>query len=222
MLDLLGQVLPQLVGLIIAPTTIVVTVIMLSTAHGLRNVVFMMFGGLVSLLALGYFAYFLGANASAAGGPPVWQGYFDLAAGLVFAVLGILQIRAARKPKQGDPAWLATLDKFGWLQSVAVGLYLGALNPKGLALMLHVGEVAGSSSLSVAASAGFLIVFSILALAGMFVPLLIALLAGEKGKELLAGLRAFMSKHNNAIMIVLFTVLTAVFLGNAFQTFAAQ
>jgi len=222
MLELFGQTLPQLVGLIIAPTTIVVTVIMLSTAHGMRNVLFMMIGGFISLMGLAYFAYFLGASASAGGGPPVWQAYFDLAAGLVFAVLGVLQIRAARRPKQGDPAWLATLDKFGWLQSAAVGLYLGALNPKGLALMLHVGETAGASGLPVFESAGFLIVFSVLALTGMVVPLLIAILAGERGKAILTGLRSFMSKHNNAIMIVLFTVLTAVFLGSAFQALAAQ
>jgi uncharacterized YccA/Bax inhibitor family protein len=56
----------------------------------------------------------------------------------------------------------------------------------------------------------------------MVVPLLIAILAGELGKAILTGLRSFMSKHNNAIMIVLFTVLTAVFLGSAFQVLAAQ
>lgn len=222
MLDLLGQVLPQLVGLIIAPTSIVVTVIMLSTAHGLRNVLFMMLGGFVSLLGVGYLAHFLGASVSSTGTPPLWQGYFDLTAGVVFAVLGVLQIRAARRPTHGDPAWLATLDTFGWPQSVAVGLYLGAINPKGLALMMHVGEVAGSSTLPLIASMSFLAVFSVLALASMFVPLFIAVLAGEKGKVFLAGLRTFMSKHNNAIMIVLFTVLTAVFFSNAFQTFAAQ
>ncbi len=222
MLELFGQLLPQLVGLMIAPTTIIVTVVMLSTANPIRKVSFMMIGGFISLMGLGYFAHFLGSSTAESGGVPLWQALFDLTAGLLFAVLGILQIRASRKPNAAGPGWLALLDKFTWWQSLAVGLYLGALNPKGIALILQVGEAVGSSNISALAGFAFMLGFSILALASMFVPLLIALLAGKHANTILAGLRAFMSQHNNVIMIVLFTVLAAVFIGSGLEGLASE
>lgn len=215
MLTLFGQLLPQLVGIIIAPTSVIVAIVMLSTKRGIPNTLYMLAGGFTSFMAVGYFAHFLGDATSPDGRTPIWQGYFDLVVGILFTALAISQFIQLRKHISGEPAWLASLDRFQWFQAFAVGLYFGAFNPKSLALMMHVGQVTGSSSLPFYESMLFLALYSVIGLTPIIVPLLITVLAGKTGQKILAKLRAFMTKHNYIILFVLLTVLAAVFLSKS-------
>jgi hypothetical protein len=215
MLTLFGHLLPQLVGIIIAPTSVIVAIVMLSTKRGIPNTLYMLAGGFTSFMAVGYFSHFLGDATTPDGRTPTWQGYFDLVVGILFTTLAILSFIQLRKKVPGEPVWLASLDKFRWFQAFAVGLYFGAFNPKSLALMMHVGQVTGASSVSFIESMLFLAFFSLMALTPIIVPLLITLLAGKTGQKILVKLRAFMTKHNYIILFVLLTVLAAVFLSKS-------
>ena len=219
MIELFGQLLPNLAGLLISPGNIVVVVVILATAHGRRNTTYMLISGYIGAVALLWLGGLIGSSAPA-GKPPVWEGFAELAIGLLFAYLVIPQFKAVLHPKSGAPAWMAKLDNFGPLASMGVGLYVGAFNVKSLPLLLHSGLTIGHAKLGSGEELVFILLFSVLVLVPVLVPLLISVLAGAEGTKILDAIRGFMTKHSANIMTVLFTVLAAIFIGKGIEILA--
>lgn len=221
MFTLLGASLPDLMGLIIAPGSIVIAVVFLATKGGLSKAWFMWLGGLIGAFALTFAFHYLGAAASSSsGGVPTWEGWFDLVAGLIFAALLIPQLKALRHPNPSGPAWLNAIDKFGPFAAMGIGLYQGALNPKSIPLLMHIGINAGAAKLSGGEMITYAALIAFLALIPVLVPTLIAQFSGAEGKKILDALRTFMEKNSAIIMSVLFIVLAAVFISKAVEILA--
>lgn len=218
MFSLLGTSLPDLMGLIIAPGSIVIAVVFLATKGGLSKAWFMWLGGLVGAFALTFVFHFLGAAASSSSGTvPKWEGWFDLIAGLLFAGLLVPQLKALRHPNPSGPAWLSAIDKFGPFAAMGIGLYQGAFNPKSIPLLMHIGMTAGAAKLLSGEMITYAAIIAVLALIPVLVPTLIAQFSGAEGQKVLNVLRDFMTKNSAVIMSVLFIVLAAVFIGKAVE-----
>lgn len=218
MFTLLGKALPDLVGVIIAPGAIVAVVVFLATKNGLRKGWTLWGAGTVAAFLLTYVFHFLGdTSSSSSGSVPAWEGWFDLLAGLLFAYLLIPQLKAVRHPNPNGPKWLASVDKMSAIGLVGIGLYLGALNPKSIPLLMHVGMNAGAAKLPGTEMIIYAIIVAILANASMLVPVLIAQFSGAEGATILEALRTFMEKNSAIIMSVLFVVLAAVFISKGIE-----
>lgn len=218
MFALLGKALPDLVGVIIAPGAIVAAVVFLSTKNGLRKGWTLWGAGVVAAFLLTYVFHFLGnTSSSSSGSVPAWEGWFDLVAGLLFAYLLIPQLKAVRHPNPNGPKWLSSIDTMGPLTLIGIGLYLGALNPKSIPLLMHVGMNAGAAKLPAAEMVIYAIIVAIFATASLLVPVLIAQFSGAEGAKILEVLRTFMEKNSPIIMSVLFALLAAVFISKGIE-----
>lgn len=221
MFTLLGESLPDLMGLIIAPGSIVIAVVFLATAGGLRKAWFMWLGGIIGAFTLTYLFHFLGAaGSSSTGKVPAWEGWFDVVAGVLFAYLLIPQLKALRHPNPAGPAWLSAIDKFGPMAALGIGLYQGALNPKSIPLLMHIGMTAGAAKLPTGELLAYAAIIAVLALIPVLIPTLIAQFSGSEGQKILDELRDFMTKNSAIIMSVLFVVLAAVFLSKGIGVLA--
>ena len=100
------------------------------------------------------------------------------------------------------------------------GFALSALNPKNV--LLTVAAVAEIAEVGLPASQqiGVLLVFVLIASAGVLTPLVLSVALGERSRELLDGLRGWMARYNAVIMAVLFLLIGAKLIGDAISGFS--
>lgn len=97
---------------------------------------------------------------------------------------------------------------------------MSGLNPKNLPLTVSAANEAARADLSVAALLVVTIVFSLIATIGVGTPVLLSFVLGDRANDVLTQIREWMTAHNAAIMIVLFTVLGAKSLGQGISALA--
>ena len=78
----------------------------------------------------------------------------------------------------------------------------------------------GGVGISAGQQSAVLAAFVLVASGGVLAPLVLAVALGDRSAELLDALRAWMARHNAAIMAVLFFVIGAKLLGDALSGFS--
>lgn len=219
--SVIGEVLPEAIGVAISPVPIIAVVLMLSSARGRSNAFGFLLGWLVGLSAVGVIVLLVADPAGATGddGPAAWVGWFLVVLGIVAILLGGRQWR--ERPRGGEeppmPAWMAAIDGFTFGRSAGIGFVLAAVNPKNLTLTLAASAAIGAAGLSGADPYIVLAVFVIIGTLGLAVPIGIYLLGGDKAADTLDDLHHWLAIHNAAIMSVLFVVIGAKVLGGGLQ-----
>jgi threonine/homoserine/homoserine lactone efflux protein len=144
--------------------------------------------------------------------------------------LGLLLLAAAIKqwrgrPGAGDeattPAWMRAVDDLTPAKAVGVGVALSALNPKNVLLTVAAAAEIAAVGLPASQQAGVLLVFVLIASAGVLTPLVLVLALGDRSREVLDALRVWMARHHSVIMAVLFLLIGAKLIGDAVAGFSA-
>lgn len=143
-------------------------------------------------------------------------GWLKIGLGALFLFLAAKQW--AKRPRDGQapeqPGWMASVDSASVQRAALLGVALSAANPKNLALTLAAAATIAQSGLDsgdeAVAAATFVAIGSVTVVAAV----LFRLAAGERADGPLAAVRAFMSEHGSAIMIVVLLLLGAKLLGD--------
>jgi threonine/homoserine/homoserine lactone efflux protein len=212
----LGDVLPQAVGVALSPMPIIAVILMLTSSGGRVKGAAFALGGWLGLLVA---ALLLGRASDAAtggtgeesGGRPLIQ----VALGILFLVLAIRQWRSRPRPgaPEETPGWMATLDKASPLVAFGLGAVAMAVNPKNLSILVAATLALSGAGLTGSAQVLAVALFCLAGAATMLVPVLAALILGEKADPALRATGDWLSAHSAAIMMVLFLVLGAKMLG---------
>ncbi len=214
----IGEILPLAIGVAISPVPIIAIILMLGTPRARSTGVAFAAGWLAGLTIAGaiMLAVASGNADGDSGEPATWASLLKLGLGLLFLLLAGKQWRGRPQPGQeaAMPKWMQAIDSFTTGKSLGIGVLLSALNPKNLALTIAAATLIAQAGLSNGQEAGVLAVFVLLGSLTILGPLAVYLALGARAKQILEGMKAWMSAHNAAIMTVLLLVLGAKLTGD--------
>jgi len=217
--SIIGDILPQAIGVAISPLPIIAVILMLFSKRARSIGPAFMFGWIAALALLGSVVLLL-ANAGkiSAGGTPTTLAYvIKLLLGLLFLFLAYRNF--SKRPKPGEdaqmPPWMASIDSFSVGKSFGFAALLAGVNPKNLGLTLAAALSISQSGLSGAQPWIALLVFVILASITVAGPVLYYLIAGASAEKTLNSVKVWLTANNATVMIVLFLFLGLKLIGDA-------
>jgi threonine/homoserine/homoserine lactone efflux protein len=219
MKDAIGQVLPLGIAVAISPVPIIAVVLMLATPQARSNGPAFVVGWIVGLAIVGTIVLLAssGASASDDGGPATWVSVLKLVLGVLLLLVGVREWR--RRPRRGEhdaalPTWMQTIDSFRAPKAFGMGALLSGVNPKNLILTVGAAAAIAQTGIAAGEQAVALAVFIVLGTVGVAAPVVVFFALGERSREMLDTMRAWMAANNAAIMAVLMLVIGTKLLGD--------
>ena len=210
----IGEVLTFGAGVAISPAGIIAVILVLFSRRARVNGPLFLLGWVVALGALAAVVYAISnqSNAGSSNTSSDSVSWLKIALGASFLLLARREWR--KRPAPGAepemPKWMTRVDALTPVQSLGVGMLLGALNPKNLALGIGAAAGLAQLGLSTADAVVSLIVFVAVGSLSIMGPVAYHQLAGAKAASTLQDLKDWLRLHNDAVMAVLFVVLGAV------------
>lgn len=223
--DAIGQVLSFGVGVALSPIPIIGVVLMLGTPRARANGPAFILGWVIGLAGAGTVVLLAssGADASEGGQPADWVNVLKLVLGALLLLVALTQWRG--RPREGQegemPKWMQAIDTFKAGKAGGLGVLLSAANPKNLLLAVGAAAAISQTGAATGDQAVALAVFVLIGTLGPSAPVALYFALGERSKEILDRLKAWMSSHNAAIMAVLCLVIGAKLIGDAISGFSA-
>lgn len=210
MIELVGSLLPQAVGIAVSPVPVIAVVLVLMSPRaataGPAFVAGWVLGvGGATAIATLVFAGATGGDDELA----TWQAVLRLVLG---AGLLVLSVRKYREKTGSDslPGWMTAVDAMPLVRILLLAAALAALNPKNLAMVLAAADEASGSGASAGSVVGALVIFVLLASASVGLPVLARLLAPARTAAPLQSLKEWLVIHNGSVMATLLLVLGTV------------
>jgi threonine/homoserine/homoserine lactone efflux protein len=220
-----GNVLPLAVAVAVFPVPVIAVVLVLGSDRGTAKGLAFVLAWSIGLTAVGAIALvFTGvADASEAGEPATWVSVLLLGLGLLLLLLAVKQWRGRPSADEEPPVpgWMRTIGDFTTAKAGGAGFALSALNPKNVLLTVAAAAEIAGVGLPAGRQVAVLLGFVLLASAGVVTPLVLALALGDGSRELLDGLRRWMTRHNAVIVAVLLLLIGTKLIGDAIAGFSA-
>jgi len=217
--EAIGQILPMAVGVALSPIPIVAVVLMLVTARARVNGLAFVLGWLVGLAVVGVIVLAIAGptGASDEGQPAEWVDWMKLVLGGLLLLVAIRQWRS--RPHEDDevaaPKWMGAIDSFGPGKALGAGVLLAGVNPKNLLLSIAAAATIAQTGIPGSEQAIAYAVFTLIGTIGVAAPVILFFALGERSRQMLDGLKTWMSRNNAAIMAVLCLVIGTKLIGDA-------
>ena len=216
--EVIGEILPLAVAVLVSPVPIAAEIILLFSGRPKPNAAGYAFGFLLGVAAFLALMTVLGSATSLSdgGAEPTWAAWVRIALGVALLAGGVRRFRG--RPPSGEaetPKWMDGLQSFTPARSFAVGLGIGALNPKNIVVGIAA-AASIASGLEGDSTSAFVIViaaYALFASLGVLAPLVVALAMGKRADGTLEAWRAWLLDNNAAVMAVIFLVIGAVLIG---------
>jgi len=219
-----ANALPLAVAVAIFPVPIIAVVLLLGSDRGTAKGSAFVLAWCAGLAAVGAIVLlFAGAvSRSESGETATWVHVVLLALGLLLVAMAVKQWRG--RPRAGEdppaPGWMRTIDDFTIAKAGGAGFALAALNPKNALLSIAAAAEIAEAEIAAAQEAIALVVYVVVASLGVLSPVVLSLALGERSRALLDAVRRWMTRHNAAIMAVLFLLIGAKLIGDAITGFS--
>jgi hypothetical protein len=149
------------------------------------------------------------------GTPSTISFVIKLVLGLLFLFLAYRNWQT--RPQAGEepemPKWMAGIDPFTPGKALGIAALLAGVNPKNLGLTVAAALIIAEAGLSGRQAWLVLLVFVFIASLTVGIPVLYYIFASDSAKKTLDGWKAWLSTHNNAVMVALFLVLSLKLVG---------
>ncbi len=222
--EVIGQLLPTAVGVMLSPLPIVGVILMLLSNKAKVNGPMFLIGWLAGLaIVVGGIVAFVDPDRlnKSDGDPSTLAGLLHLALGGLLLFLAVKQLKG--RPKGGQeaemPKWMAKMQDASPIFAFGMGAFLSGLNPKNLIFDIAAATAIVAGDLSNSQQIVAVLVFMILASLTIGIPVLWYLIAGESAKAKLDTLRGYLVQYNWVIMCVLFLILGVKMIGQALPAF---
>lgn len=222
--EVIGQLLPTAVGVMLSPLPIVGVILMLLSTKARVNGPAFLIGWMAGLaIIVGGIVAFVDPDRlnKSEGGPSTLSGILHLALGVLLLLLAVKQWKG--RPKAGEdpqmPSWMAKMQDASPIFAAGMGAFLSGLNPKNLIFDIAAAASIVAGDLSTTQQIVAILVFMLLASLTIGIPVIWYLVAGERAKAKLDTLRGYLVQYNWVIMMVLFLVLGAKLIGQSLPAF---
>ena len=112
------------------------------------------------------------------------------------------------------PKWMGALDGFSPPKAFGAGVILTGLNPKNLLLIVAGAAAVAGAGASTGEEVVAWTIFTLIAIVGVSIPVVISFAMGDRSDELLVRLRGWMARNNGVIMAVILLLIGAKLLGD--------
>jgi len=223
--EAIGQMLPFAVGIAISPIPIVAIVLMLGTQNAKSDSLSFLVGWIVAMaLAGAILLSVIGSGDPTDNGAPAdWSSSLKLILGIVLLGLAVKQWRGRPGPGEDAPMpkWMDAVEGFTPAKSAGLGVVVSVVNPKNLILVIGGATAIAETDVSGADQTIAWAIFILIATIGVAAPVVIYFVMGDKADDILADLKAWMARHNAAIMAVILVIIGVKLIGDAISGFSA-
>lgn len=210
----------------LSPFPIIGIVLILAAPGGRARGLAFLGGALTGVGGAGALILALESRADPTDGadPATWVSVVEL------CLAGALVLLAARKwrgrPRPGEtpalPGWMAAAETLTPARAAGMGVLLSGVNPKNLVLIAAAAtSIAGSTDDGGTRTAA-LAVFTLVACAGVGVPLLATAVAGARASRALSGVREWMLRNHTVITVVIVLLIAVKLASDAIGALAGS
>ena len=215
MRQVIGDVLPFAVVVMVSPINIVAAILLLFSKRALLNASSYLGGFFVGLTIVVGGLTTLATAISLGPGSGRLQGasilLLVLGAGLIVVAIQKYRDRPGPDEPASLPGWMDGIAGFSAGKSFAVGAAIGAGNPKNIAVALGTAVTVSSAGLPSSQKVAVLAVYIFLACIGVATPIVTMLVLGDRADTVLDGWKSWLT-HNNAAMMAVIYLFFGVFL----------
>jgi hypothetical protein len=211
----LQDLLPQAAVLALSPVPIMAVIAMLIAPGGRAKATLFALGGFLGMVVAGVLLANAGGVAEPKGEPTTLSSAIRLGIGILLLVLAAKQWQS--RPRPGDtpetPRFLTVLGNASPLMAFGLGVVMMAVKPKNLAILVAAGISFAEAGLTGNGLIPGVVIFSLFAASTLLLPVLFALILGEKADAALTSIGDWLAWNNAAIMFVLFLIIGLMLLG---------
>ncbi|MBI4933911.1 MAG: GAP family protein [Actinobacteria bacterium] len=220
----IGETLPAAMGVALSPFPVIAIVLVLGSPHAVRNGVAFMTGWLVGLGALAALALYVfdPADDSDSTGNTLID-LLRVAIGLAMLLRAVQKWRG--RPRRGAepemPKWMAGVSEVSGPGALRLGVLLGGLNPKNLALLMSATSSIAELGLHGTDAAVAVIMFVLIGSCTVIGAVVVRAVGGDDAAEPLDAVKRFMIANNTVIMMIVLVLLGAKILGDGLAGLAS-
>ena len=220
----IGDILPLAVGVAISPVPIIAVILMLFSAKAKSNGVAFLLGWIVGLGVVSAVVYTIAdsANTSSSSSASDSSSTARVILGVVLLLMAMRHWRS--RPGPGEtapmPKWMAAVDTITPPKAFGLAFLLSAVNPKNLLLTAGAAAAVAQAGVSSTDAVITLAIFVVLASLTIAVPVILALVGGDKVASLLNEWKAWLSDNNATVMSILLLVFGVVLVGQGIGAFS--
>lgn len=209
MLDALGEALPLATAIALSPLAVASVVLMLLSPNAKATTLSFSLGFAGAVAVVATLAYVVAAVLPHdADDRSISAPFVLVGLGVVAIVLALRQWRARPTPDDADgsaavpevPGWMAKIDGMTPAKAAALGAFIGGLKPKNLLLSIGVGVTLEAADATVGEAAVALGIVVLLGSLPVIIPVIVSFVAGDRIREPLDRLRAWLIAHNAAMV----------------------
>lgn len=224
MLSVIGQILPEAIGIALSPFPIIGLILILFTKQARTNSLMFMIGWLLGLSVVAALILVLyNAGKIAVGEDTADAGISWLPLLLGLALVFMAYRTWKKRPKAGEqaetPKWMATLDSIKPGAALGLGALLSGVNPKNLIINVAAASTIAAANLDTTSTIIVLIVFVLLASVTIIGPVVYVQIAGKNAEKVLNELKGWLIQNNSAIMSVILLLIGAKMVGQGLALF---
>jgi threonine/homoserine/homoserine lactone efflux protein len=215
--SVIGNLLPLALVVAVSPINIVAAILLLFSKRPIANATVYLLGFILGVAAM---LGGLTAVADVIGLSPDTErsrgaSALVLALGLFLIVVGVRKLshRPGQEQKADQPRWMKGIADFGTRQSFLVGVSVGALNPKNIAVAFASAVVVATAQLPVGQQVGVIAIYTLVASIGVASPIVAALALGDRSESVLSGWREWLDRNNGTVMAVIYLFFGVILLG---------
>lgn len=209
MVQAIVQMVPFGVGLAVAAAPMVVLALLLATSRPPRVGVAFAAGWVLGIV-LAASVVVLVADLVPGGPPRTVTSVVRVLAGAALCWLAVRSWRS--RATKGTPRWMAGVGEWTAGRALAVGLGLGALNPKNLVLVVAAAGAVVELTDRPAEQAAAVLVLGLLGGLGVGAPVVVRAVGGPAADRALAAAGAWMTAHATALTAVVLLVIGVLLL----------
>jgi threonine/homoserine/homoserine lactone efflux protein len=221
-LEALGDVLGEAVGILVSPIPIAGVILMLFSTRAKANSLSFLAGWVAGLAIVG--AVVLGVSSAADTSSDSDASHVS---GGVLVAIGVILVLAAirrwrSRPGPGEtaapPKWMARIDGLHPVSALLLGVLLAAVNPKNLLLAVAAAAQIGQLDMSAGDTVVTWAVFVLIASLSIVAPIVYRFVRGDQAQATLDHAKSWLEANNAAVIAVLFLLIGAKVLGSGLST----
>jgi len=197
-------------GIAFSPVPIASVLLILSARRAMPNSVSFALGWIAGLAAVAVTLAVLVQRSGVSDDSPRWLAVAEIAVGVVFLVATAVVWLRRRQPIAVRV--IVLVDDFTRVRSPGHGVVLSGAIPKVLALSLVAALTLAKTDQNASCTASMVALFVSIGVAGVLVPLGLAVAFPSRIPPLLASCRAWLNRHEAVALLVLGVAIAAIFL----------